>query len=138
MNKASCLCRRITFEVKQFEQRVAHCHCTMCRKFHGAAFSTFGEVREENLIWLTGQEDLAQYRAENDSVRSFCQHCGSSLLFESKFNRQADTIEVALAAFDELEDIKPDAHIYTSSQVPWITLNDGLPCYKGYREQDEE
>ncbi|WP_448568143.1 GFA family protein [Thalassotalea ganghwensis] len=134
MNKASCLCKRVTFEVKRFEPQVAHCHCSMCRKFHGAAFSTFGEVKKANLIWLTGQEDLAEYRAENDTVRSFCQHCGSSLLFESQYNRQAGTIEVALAVFDQLDVIKPNAHIYTSSQVPWITLNDELPVYLHYRE----
>ena len=134
MNKASCLCRRITFEVKQFEERVANCHCTMCRKFHGAAFSTFGEVKLSNFHWLSGKDELQHYQAENNSVRSFCQHCGSSLLFESKYNRYEGTIEVALAAFDELETIIPDAHIYTSSQVPWITLNDNLPCYLHYRE----
>ena len=134
MNTGSCLCREITFEVISFQPLIGHCHCSMCRKFHGAAFSTFAEVKLANLRWLTGEELLAKYKAENGSVRKFCRCCGSSLIFESQHNQLANTTEIALAAFDVLEDIKPDAHIFTQSKVEWITLNDDLVKYSGYRE----
>ena len=137
MNKGTCLCQKIQFEVTEFEPLIGHCHCRMCQKFHGAAFSTFGEVKLVNLHWLQGKEQLHHYRAENDTVRSFCQCCGSSLLFESKFNREAKTIEIALSAFDKIEpaeQIKPNAHIFTESQVPWCRFDDGLDKFKGYRE----
>ena len=134
MNKGSCLCGAITFEVSKFQPLVGHCHCTMCQKFHGAAFSTFGEVKREHLFWHSGVELLSHYRASNDSVRCFCQRCGSSLLFESRFNRDANTVEIALASFDELEPIKPDAHIYCASKAKWLAINDGLARFNGYRE----
>ncbi|GLX80039.1 hypothetical protein tinsulaeT_33790 [Thalassotalea insulae] len=133
-NLASCLCGKITFAVTEFLPAVAHCHCTMCRKFHGAAFSTFAEVKNQHLHWLSGQEYLSSYRAENDSVRQFCQCCGSSLMFESTFNRQANTIEVALAVFDNIEHIEPQAHIYTQSKVDWLKLTDNLPKYLAFRQ----
>ena len=135
-NCGSCLCGEITFEVSEFEPLVGHCHCNMCQKFHGAAFSTFGEVKLAHLIWLSGQHLLKHYRADNESVRSFCQNCGSSLLFESKYNRQASTIEIALSAFDKLDTVKPDAHIYTQSRAPWCQFTDDLPKFKGYRDSD--
>ena len=137
MNKGSCLCQKIEFEVIRFEPLVGHCHCKMCQKFHGAAFSTFGEVLLDNLIWHRGEEHLGHFRAENETVRSFCQHCGSSLLFESKYNRQQKTIEIALSAFDQLssiDEIKPNAHIFTESQAPWCRFSDVLPKFEGYRK----
>ncbi|NMP30103.1 GFA family protein [Thalassotalea sp. M1531] len=134
MNKGSCLCGAIIFEVAKFQPLIGHCHCSMCRKFHGAAFSTFGEVKREHLQWISGVELLSHFHARNDTTRSFCRHCGSSLLFESKFNREAATVEIALAAFDDIDDVNPDAHIYTESKVSWIALSDNLPKYKGYRE----
>jgi hypothetical protein len=106
----------------------------MCQKFHGAAFSTFGEVKREHLVWLNGEALLAHYHAENGTVRSFCSRCGSSLLFESTYNREQHTVEIALAAFDNLAPIKPDAHIYMATKVPWFSPNDDLPKYQGYRE----
>ncbi len=133
-NVASCLCGKIRFTVTQFLPAVAHCHCVMCRKFHGAAFSTFAEVKKQDLHWLSGQEHLAAYRAGNDTVRKFCQCCGSSLLFESNYNRQDNTIEVALAVFDRLGFIEVKAHIFVKSKVHWLTVNDKLPKYLAFRE----
>lgn len=39
MNKGSCLCGAVTFSVNKFKPLTGHCHCSMCQKFHGAAYS---------------------------------------------------------------------------------------------------
>ena len=135
-NLASCLCKQVTFTVAKFQAPIAHCHCTMCQKFHGAAFSTFVEAKAVDIQWLSGENSLAEYRADNNSVRKFCSNCGSSLFFESQYNRTQQTIEIALAVFDTLnspENIQPDAHIYTDSKVCWFDINDQLPQYQQYR-----
>ncbi len=136
-NKGSCLCGKITFSVGEFMPVIGHCHCNMCQKFHGAAFSTFVEVNVKQLTWLSGKANLSDYKAENKTVRTFCRCCGSSLLFESAYNRKAQTIEVALAAFDDISEhqaVTPDAHIYTESKVPWLDINDKLPQFIAYRK----
>jgi len=132
-NSASCLCKQITFEVEKFQGPIGHCHCKMCQKFHGAAFSTFAEAKRTDLHWLSGEELLKDYGADNESVRTFCASCGSSLLFESIHNRREGTIEIALAAFDSLENLYVDAHIYTESKAEWFDINDNLPQYCQYR-----
>lgn len=132
-NLGSCLCKKITFEVKSFCGSIGHCHCTMCQKFHGAAFSTFVEVKLNDLTWHSGKEFLTEYKADNGSIRSFCSSCGSSLLFESNYNRADKTVEIALAVFDQHQQVTPDAHIYTDSKVDWFDINDNLPQYCQYR-----
>ena len=133
-HQGSCLCGKIAFSVSEFEPLVGHCHCTMCRKFHGAAFSTFVEVKLEHLTWLSGKSELRSYQAKNDTVRQFCQHCGSSLVFISSFNQQAKTVEMALACFDTELPVNPDAHIYLASKVSWYSPDDDLAKFSGYRE----
>ena len=133
-NIGSCLCKKITFEVDKFQGAIGHCHCKMCQKFHGAAFSTFAEVNRVDLHWLSGEQLLKSYRADNDSVRSFCGCCGSSLLFESRYNRNDKTVEIALAAFDEIEELHADAHIFTESKVAWFDINDNLKQFRQYRK----
>ena len=134
----SCLCGAVRYEVTEFEPHIGHCHCTMCRKFHGAAFSTFGEVKLENLHWLSGHEQLKSYTAPNRTVRQFCDTCGSSLVFISPYNQELGTVEVAIATLEDGSGLKPDAHIYTSSKVPWLDIVDGLPRYKEYRDGEKE
>lgn len=133
LSKGSCLCGEVTFSTSQFMPSIAHCHCSMCRKFHGAAFSTYAEVRTENFKWLTGKSLLSTYQAPNQTVRTFCQNCGSSLTFESKYNREDNTIEVSLAAFDTLEALNVNAHIFTESKVSWLKFTDELPKFLKYR-----
>ena len=129
----SCLCGKVRYEVAKFEPLMGHCHCTMCQKFHGAAFSTFAEVKLENLNWLSGQENLKSYQAKNDSIRQFCNTCGSSLSFSSSHNREAGTIELAIATLDDSQGIVPCAHIFTATKMPWLELKDDLPKYQEYR-----
>lgn len=133
-NNGSCLCGKITFSVDELLPVIGHCHCTMCRKFHGAAFSTFAEVKNDHFHWLSGENLISSYKAANGSVRKFCQCCGSSLIFESKYNRNDQTTEIALAAFDSLEHVEPNAHIYTESKVDWLELNDGIEQFSTYRK----
>lgn len=131
----SCLCGEVRFEVVKFENRIAHCHCKMCQKFHGAAFSTFAEVKNENLHFTGGQNLLSSYQADNDTERKFCRNCGSSLLFISKYNRQDRTTEVSLSAFDNLpEQLNIDAHIFCASKAKWLSLNDDVNKFEQYRE----
>ena len=122
----SCLCGEIEFEITQIEPRLGHCHCRMCRKFHGAAFSTFAEAKPQNFRWLKGESMLKTYTAENKTKRKFCGQCGSSIIFESA---KSKNIEFALALLDSEVVVNPDAHIYTESAVSWFQVNDDLPKF---------
>ena len=118
----------LPIKVAQIETRMANCHCSMCRKFHGAAFATFGEAKSGNFQWLTGQELLKSYTAYNGATRQFCSVCGSSLTF-SPANDEHQFIEFSLGSLDTDIPLRPDAHIYIGSKANWIELHDELPKY---------
>lgn len=122
-----CLCGEIKYRVDYFEQHMAHCHCSMCRKFHGAAFATFGEVKQENFRWLQGEHLLREYLANNGSIRQFCQQCGSSMTF-SPYAGFA-FVEISLGTLDTAISPRPDAHVFVDSKAEWSSICDGLPCY---------
>ena len=105
--KGSCLCGGVRFEAGDLQTDPAHCHCSMCRKFHGAAFATL---------------------AAADEFRSFCSRCGTSLAFRS--NDESETpYEPALSLFDEEVPVRPAAHIFTNFSATWYRVNDGLPVF---------
>ena len=135
--QGSCLCGSIRYEVSKIEPHMAHCHCSMCRKFHGAAFATFGEARQENFRWLQGEEYLTRYVAGNGTARTFCSKCGSSITFKAS-SGQDDVVEFSLGTLDSDIDQHPDAHIFTAYKANWVKLNDDLPKYPEGRESHPE
>jgi len=129
MYKGQCLCGAIKYEVDEIKPQMGHCHCSMCRKFHGAAFSTLGEADAKNFRWTEGEELLKNYVAGNGSVRQFCQNCGSSMTFALS-EEPNGLIEFSLGTLDSDLDVPPDAHVYTGSKANWVEICDELPQYK--------
>lgn len=121
--KGSCLCSAVSFSVNGFSDKAANCHCSMCRKFHGAAYGTL--VGISGLKWLSGRDHLNEFFAPNGSVRTFCKACGSSIGFRVKDAPFSD-IELAIATFDVDIPVQVDAHIYTRYRSNWCELQDDL------------
>ncbi|WP_020395011.1 GFA family protein [Thiolinea disciformis] len=124
----SCLCGAVTYEVDHIEPYMAHCHCSMCRKFHGAAFATYGEAKAEDFRWTSGENKLKSYFAPNGTTRRFCEQCGSSMTFEPA-NSDHQLVEFSLGTLDTAIEQRPDAHIYTSYKADWSSICDGLKRY---------
>ena len=96
----------------------------MCRKFHGAAFGTLAGVTD--LQWFTGEENLKEYTADNDSVRAFCVECGSSLGFKES---RDSGLEIAIFTFEEDIPVKIDANIYTGYKTNWCDIPNEIDEY---------
>jgi len=129
--KGSCLCNQITFVVDGFNEKAANCHCTMCQKFHGAAFGTL--VGVSGLKWISGVELIKEFTAPNGTTRSFCKECGSSLGFRVK-GAPIEEIELAIALFDDDIPVVIDAQIYTKYRANWSTLQSEIPAFCEGRE----
>lgn len=131
--KGSCLCGEVRFSVEGFCEQAANCHCSMCRKFHGAAFGSL--VGTIGLKWISGQDYLEEFTAPNGTVRTFCRQCGSSLGFRSKDKRPED-MEIAIATFDQDIPVQIDAHIFTKYKANWCVIDEKLPAFLEDRENE--
>ena len=134
--RGSCLCGVVRFEIDEFLPQMAHCHCSMCRKFHGASYATIASVSRSKFRWVEGEDALKGYTAENGTTRTFCKHCGSSLTFSSP-RASDEVVEIALGTVDGDVAVEPDAHIFVGSGANWTVLNDGLPRYEEGRDSAE-
>jgi len=77
--RGGCLCGAIQYEVNGPLFDVSNCHCSMCRRFHGAAFSTYAKFNAKDFRWLRGEADLRVYESSPGKGWAFCRKCGSSL-----------------------------------------------------------
>ena len=119
-----CLCGAVRFEVTPPTKWCAHCHCSLCRRAHGAAFVTWVGVEKANFELVSGGGEISWYQSTPEARRGFCTACGSTLLFEGE--RWSDEVHIALAAMDGPIDRSPQAHVFYDAHVDWVELGDDL------------
>ena len=74
-----CLCGKVRYQVSGILRQADHCHCSMCRRQHGAAFASYAEVNPDEFEWVTGENLTRNYEKLPGSGWCFCSECGSSL-----------------------------------------------------------
>src|SRR4051794_3761233 len=89
----ACLCGAVTFSIALPPKWVAHCHCSMCRRAHGAPFVTWVGVASDAFTLTRGE--VQSYASSADATREFCARCGSPLFFRSK--RWSGEVHIARA-----------------------------------------
>ncbi len=89
MIKGRCECGSVQYEVDGGINDFSHCHCSQCRRLHGAAFASFGGVVRNEFSYLSGEPDLTRYASSDDHIRVFCRICGSNILVELDLEPEA-------------------------------------------------
>ena len=123
--RGSCLCGGIRYEIRQPLSGVVNCHCSMCRKAHGAAFRTRATVKAAAFHFERGQDLLTFYESSPGEFRSFCRVCGANLI--TRFDRHPDVYGFPLGTLDTDPGVKPVRHVFTRYKAPWFDITDDLP-----------
>ena len=124
--RGSCLCGAVSYEITGAFRFIGHCHCSMCRKSHGAAFATWGIIGPEQFRWTSGAELVEGYRSSPGRERCFCRKCGSSLASA----HDGKVTEVAVGTVDGDPGARPREHIFVGSKAPWYEIADALPQHE--------
>ncbi len=120
----SCLCGRLRYEIEGAFEGMVNCHCSMCRKHHGAAFATFALTAATQFRWLAGESEVARFESSPGMFRTFCPVCGSNAPIVS-----GDSVYVPAGNLDDDPGIAPEMHIYVNSKAPWHVIADQLPQF---------
>lgn len=127
--RGSCFCGAVRFSVELPSLFCGHCHCTMCRRSHGAGYVTWFAVPRSRFSLDAGDATLARFRSSDHGTRSFCARCGSTLFCES--TRHPDQVDIVLANMAEPIDRPPQVHVFFDDRADWVCVDDGLPRLGG-------
>lgn len=128
----SCLCGQIRYQISGPLAEILNCHCSMCRKSHGAAFRTRAAVRRVDFKWLSGENLLTRYASSPGEYRTFCSVCGSN--FVTEFDTKPDWLGFPLGTLDDDPGVKPQCHVFVGSKAPWHDITDDLPQWQALPE----
>ncbi len=125
MLKGGCLCGKIRYEITGEAIGTTACHCVDCRRASGAPFVGWMSVARDALRFVAGA--TRTYASSAGVERGFCPDCGTPLTYHSA--TFADEIDIATGTLDAPGDAPPEEHTWTSQQLAWVRLADGLPRY---------
>ena len=123
----SCLCGKVSYEVRGSPQVMYYCHCGMCRRATGSSFATNMLVRDEDFVVTSGQSLIKAFQSSPGEYRHFCSECGSPVY--GKAEKRKGKVSVRCGTLQDDPLVRPSAHIYTASKAPWIEVCDQLPQF---------
>lgn len=124
--RGSCLCGSVRYEIRGPLSGALNCHCSQCRKAHGAAFRSRAAVRASDFVWLSGEDLVTYFESSPGNHRGFCKVCGANLI--SRFDDRND-YGLALGTLDDDPGLKPALHVFVGSKASWHEITDGLPQF---------
>jgi hypothetical protein len=124
VHEGRCLCGDVQWTAEGDLGFMTHCHCSRCRKAHGAPFATYAFVDAAGFR-LRGEQHVHRFESSPNAFRRFCGRCGSVV---PGYPRDG-LVELAVGSLTTDPAAQPIAHIFVGSKLPWYAITDGLAQY---------
>ena len=129
--EGGCLCGAVRFRTEGEPLNIRTCHCRICQLNSGSPAMVFATVPIADYRYESGEAALRRIKSSSFGHRAFCGECGTPLY--AHVEHQPDTFDFSVATLDQPGLVRPGFHIFWSSRVPWLEIDDGLPKFDRFR-----
>jgi hypothetical protein len=98
------------------------CHCRMCQRHSGSAFAINAMIEADRVELIEGEVEITGGVAK-------CPSCGVRLWANHPLFGEALRF-VRVGTLDRSDEVQPDAHFFTRSKHPWVTLPQDVPSFE--------
>jgi len=127
----SCLCGKVTSNIKDNFQKFYQCHCDRCQKKTGTAFASLLFAAPDSIEWLSGEVLTKRFDLPN-AVRfsnNFCTECGSQVPYLS---RDGSMLAVPAGFLNDTPTITPQANIFCEEKFSWYDAGQQATSFDKY------
>ena len=115
--KGRCHCNAVKFTISKNIKTILNCHCKLCRKANGSAFSTYVVVASNEFVKECG--DLKTIQLSDNASKHVCLNCATPIFNENP--KYAGLKIVYLGALDNANQLVPLVDTYCESQLKWLS-----------------
>jgi hypothetical protein len=136
--EGGCACGAVRYRLASGPMFVNCCHCSDCQRQVGSAFVINALIETDRIQVQSGE--IAPTAMPTDSGRPHlvyrCTACGTTLW--SDYGDRKVMSFLRATTLDDRGALKPDAHIFTRSKLPWVQLPDDARVFEIYYDMETE
>src|SRR5262245_25938564 len=127
-----CFCGAVRYRLTSEPMFVNCCHCRDCQRQTGSAFVINALIEADRVEWVSGAPEAAPVPTDSGRPHDVfrCPKCRTAVW--SDYGRRGVMLFVRVGTLDDPAALPPDAHIFTRSKLPWVTLPAGVPAFEVY------
>ena len=136
--EGGCSCGAVRYRLTSRPMFTNCCHCLDCQKQSGGAFAINAMIETARIEMIVGEPAVIEMPSPSGRGHEIhrCPKCEVALW--SNYGRRTWMRFVRVATLDAPHAIKPDAHIFTRSKAPWVTLSDDAPAFEIYYDTPKQ
>lgn len=128
--EGGCACGIVRYRLKSGPMVVHACHCTECQRLTGGAFAVNAVIEMERVELLAGAPEPAPVVGTSGRPQTIFRCPACKVAVWSHYPTAGDKLAfVRVGTLDRPALLPPDAHIYTSTKLPWVDLPQGVPAF---------
>ena len=128
-----CTCGAVSYRMTRNPVFVHACHCSWCQRETGSAFALNAMVEATYLDLLDGrpEEVVTPSASGRGQIIARCPTCKVAL-WSHYAGAGRKVAFVRVGTLDNPGACPPDIHIFTSTKLPWVLLDDRVPVVPEY------
>jgi hypothetical protein len=136
--EGGCSCGGVRYRLASTPMFVNCCHCTWCQRETGSAFVINAIIEADRVELTRGATDAVVTPSESGSGQIIhrCPTCHVALW--SHYGGRTRSAFVRAGTLDRKDVIRPDAHIFTRSKVPWVVLPADQPSFEVFYDLETQ
>jgi hypothetical protein len=132
ITEGSCLCGSFQFEIVGPIGDVRLCHCELCRRANGSAYSANARIPLSRFRVIREAKPISSYESSFGARKHFCSVCGSPVY--SLVDWDTDHIRIRLGTLSGDAKANIVAHVWVGSKASWDQIADTLPKFEQQAE----
>lgn len=114
------------------------CHCRDCQTQSGGAFAINALIETSNIELLAGAPEPVSMPTGSGRPHDIhrCPRCKTALW--SDYGRRPALRFLRVMTLDDHDVVRPDAHIFTRSKLPWVRLPEDARAFEIYYDMKQE
>ena len=123
----SCMCGAVQYKIDKRPRLLVNCHCTICRKANGSAFSTYASVLESSFSLVKGDDKIQSFSLGEKGEKNFCGVCGSPIFNKNK--KYPGFYMVHYGSLNSTNDVAPSVNVFFDNKLPWVCSVEQLKSF---------
>jgi hypothetical protein len=134
--EGGCACGAVRYRLTSGPLFVNCCHCLNCQRQTGSAFVINLLIEADRVDLVAGEPRRVPAPRDDGSEQQVWRCPACQVAVFSEYGR-SDVRFVRAGTLDEPAAVRPDAHIFTRSKLPWVTLPEDVPAFDAYYDMRE-